>query len=190
MRKKQLNVKCHGKGIFLRPLQADDATEDYRNWMNNRNVTRFLECRWLKFTIKDLRAFINSINKSQNDFLFGIFLNENSRHIGNIKIGNVNARHKFAEVGLLIGDRSQWGKGYATEAIKLATEYAFSVLRLNKIVAGIYANNTGSFRAFQKAGYRKIGIMKKHRVSSGVLVDEILVEKLRPRAIARAGKIC
>ena len=44
-------------------------------------------------------------------------------------------------VGLLIGNRNMWGKGYGTEAIKLVTCHAFKEIKLNKLTAGIYANN-------------------------------------------------
>ncbi len=59
---------------------------------------------------------------------FGIFVIETREHIGNIKIGNIDQIHRFADVGLLIGEASARGKGYGTEAILLACRYAFGNL--------------------------------------------------------------
>ena len=65
------------------------------------------------------------MNNSPVDAMFGIFLNDSHQHIGNIKSGNIDPFHRRAEVGLVIGDRAVWGKGYAAEAISLATRYGF-----------------------------------------------------------------
>lgn len=174
---KKLRGKISAKRIFLRFLSADDVTKEYLHWMQDKEVTQFLESRWTKHTLTSIRQYVRQAYSNPSDFLFGIFLKEDGKHIGNIKIGGVNKRHKFADVGLLIGDKKEWGKGYGTEAIKSATRYAFKKLKLNKLMAGIYANNTGSYKAFIKAGYREIGRLKDHRLAKRKYVDEILVEK-------------
>ena len=53
----------------------------------------------------------------------------------------------------MIGDRFMWGKGYATEAIQLTSEYAFNYLKLLKLNAVCYESNVGSILAFLKASY-------------------------------------
>lgn len=172
-------MEIAGKGIFLRPILPEDVTSRYVDWMKDEDVVRFLECRWDTFTLEDLKDYVRSVNESGDSHLFGIFSKDKNMHIGNIKIGNINKTHKFADLGIIIGQKEEWGKGYATEAIRLASEYAFKKLGLNKLIAGIYVNNTGSHKAFIKAGYREVGRMEKHRIYNGEFVDEILVEKLR-----------
>lgn len=172
-----------GKGIFLRLLSPKDVTLRYVKWMKDQEVIAFLECRWNVFTLGDLKEYVRRTNKSNDNFLFGIFLKDKKAHIGNIKIGNVNKIHKFADLGLIIGQKEEWGKGYATEAIQLATKYAFEKLNLNKLIAGIYVNNTGSYKAFLRAGYKEIGRMKKHRFYNDEFVDEILVEKFKTKGL-------
>lgn len=166
--------------IFLKRLKKFDVDQSYVEWMNDPKVTYFLESRWGKFTKKNLEDYVSKIENSKTDYLFGIFLRNPKRHIGNIKIGSINLRHKFADVGLLIGEKSEWGKGYATEAIKLATEYGFRKLRLKKLFAGIYENNVGSYKAFKKCGYEVAGRLKKHRLCGKRRVDVILVERFNP----------
>ena len=53
------------------------------------------------------------------NFEFG-WSERDGRHIGNIKIGPVHSYHRRARIGLLIGEKEFWNRGYATEAIKLA----------------------------------------------------------------------
>ena len=166
-----------GTHIFIKPLSPEDVTQNYANWMADEEVTQFLESRWNAYIIEDLKNYIKTINDSPNDFIFGIFIKETSQYIGNIKIGSINQLHRFGDIGLMLGEKTAWGKGFGTEAITLATKYAFEELNLNKLIAGIYANNIGSYKAFLKAGYREAGLLKNHRFYKGIYIDEILVEK-------------
>lgn len=172
-------MKVEGDGIFLKLLSFEDVTKVYVDWMQDEEVMQFLESRWRNYTIESLRDYVKQMNDGSNNFLFGIFLKGNGEHIGNIKIGGINQIHRFGDVGIIIGNKDVWGKGYGTEAIKLATQYAFEHINLNKLFAGMYADNLGSYNAFIKAGYREVGRLKNHRFYKGKYVDEILVEKCR-----------
>ena len=168
-----------GQGIFLRPLVEEDVGEDYLGWMRDSLVTRYLESRDRTQTLDTLRTFVRNMNASALDHLFGIFLAQGEEHIGNIKIGNIREPHRSADLGLIIGRRSAWGKGYGSEVIALATRHAFEQLGLNKLWAGMYAENLGSYHAFIKAGYREVGRFRRHILFDGRYIDSILVEKCR-----------
>jgi len=142
--------KVIGNKIFLKILSPDDVGEKYLTWMQDKEVTKFLESRWDEYSVKKLKEYVKKTNDSSDNFLFGIFLKENNTHIGNIKIGNINHFHGYGDLGFLIG-KDHWNKGYGTESIKLATNYAFNQLKLHKLFAGIYSNNIGSYKAFFKS---------------------------------------
>ncbi|MDI3549609.1 MAG: hypothetical protein PWQ15_711 [Methanobacterium sp.] len=165
-----------GEKVFLKILSPEDVGEEYLSWMNDKEVTQFLESRWTEYSLEDLKDYVKNINESSNNFIFGIFLKKTCAHIGNIKIGNINHHHGFGDLGFLI-DKNYWNKGYGTEAIKLATKYAFRNLGLRKLFAGIYSNNIGSYKAFLKSGYQEVGRLKKHHRYQNTYVDQILVEK-------------
>lgn len=168
-----------GKNIYLKLLNTDDVTSIYLDWMQDNEITQFLESRWKTYTLDDLKTYVKKTNNGQDNFLFGIFQNENSEHIGNIKIGGINQIHRYGDLGILIGNKNMWGKGYATEAINLITQYAFNEINLNKLTAGIYINNKGSHKAFMKANYREVGILKNHSYCEGKYLDVVLVEKVK-----------
>jgi RimJ/RimL family protein N-acetyltransferase len=147
--------------LVLRTLTAADATERYLGWMRDPETTRYLESRLAEHSLGSLRTFIESSNASPDSLLLGICLAD-GRHIGNIKVGPVNEYHRNAAVGLLIGDRDQRGKGYATEAIAAVTAHAFGEMGLHKLFAGCYASNVGSARAFRKAGWTDEGRSRDH----------------------------
>jgi len=172
-------VELQGKHIFLRRLTPADASDRYVSWLNDPEVNQYIESRFCPQTRESVAEFIRGVSNASN-YLFGIFDGATCEHIGNIKIGNINPNHRFADVGLLIGEKSHWGKGLASEAIRLVTEFGFKNINLNKLVAGMYDLNSGSYRAFIACGYREVGRHRQHfALGNGKYVDSILVEKLR-----------
>jgi len=173
------NMVVKGHRVVLNILSPEDVTQNYLVWMQDEEVIQFMECRGESYTLEELKDYVERMNESHNDFLFGVYTNDENEHIGNIKIGEINLIHKFGNLGLFIGNKKKWGVGYGAEAVKLATEFAFKELNLNKLTAGIYENNIGCYRAFLKAGYNEAGRLKKHRLYKGKYVDQIVVEKCK-----------
>lgn len=178
---KQRKHKMHleGRQIFLRPLHVEDATEIYQSWLNDPDVNQFLESRFKHWDKNDLVTFINQMNQSETDYLFGICNQIDKVHIGNIKLGDLDINHGFATISLLIGDKEVWGKGVATESIRLVCEFAFGHLGLNKVVAGCYENNIGSKIAFEKVGFWIEGRLKHHYLYQGNYIDKLMLGLLR-----------
>lgn len=162
--------------VLIKPLSETSISEQYLKWMNNPEVLKYTESRWKKYDENDLKIFVHNMNKSQNDYLFGIYTTDTGKHIGNIKIGNVNQYHRFANLGVIIGAKEEWGKGYATEAIKLAVDYAFTQLKLYKIIAGVYVNNFASIKALKKVGFIECGVHINHCVFDDYRVDTLTLE--------------
>lgn len=150
--------------LYIRPLCQDDASPTYAEWLNDPLVNRFLEIRHQHHSVESCRQFIESMNNDPAHQLFGIFLAETDDHIGNIKIGFINQRYGSAELSLFIGSKDAWGKGYATEAIRLATRHAFEDLQLWRVEAGCYSENLASLKAFMKSGYTVEGFFRKNVV--------------------------
>ena len=163
-------MKLEGEQIYLRRLTEDDSTERYVAWLNDPDINQYLESRFCEHTVEETRAFIRSVTNDSN-YMFGIFDKATNMHIGNIKIGCINARHASADLGFIVGEKSYWGRGIATEAIRLATDYAFQTLHLHKLWGGAYAPNIGSKRAFEKNGYQLEGIYRKHCKCGDEYVD-------------------
>jgi len=172
-----------GRRIYLKKLDPDYLSDEYVAWMKDPEVLRYLATPLVSCTVNKLKEFVAAANVSGRDYLWGIYLLDSHQHIGNIKIGNVDPVLKFGDLGLIIGVKGLWGQGYATEAIKVATQYAFDKIKLRKIVAGILGPNIASYHAFLKAGYRKVGRYAKHCLFEAKFVDKILVEKCADGAL-------
>ena len=167
--------------LSLRGLTEHDTEGPYFDWMNDAEITRFLESRYFPHTRASLNNFVAAMADGRN-LLLGMFLKDEQKHIGNIKLGPINFLHRHASLGLLIGDKNEWGKGYACEAINAMTDYAFTQFNLNKVTAGIYSTNIGSIKTFEKAGFVKEGHFRNQLFSEGKWIDHLFVARFRDDA--------
>ena len=143
-------------------LTFSNASEDYVNWLNDPAINQYLESRHVEHDLASVKLFVEAMRRDNKNFLFGIFCKKTSKHIGNIKLGPIDYRYKRSDIGLIIGDKNYWGKGIATEAIALITDFATDELGLHKLEAGCYVSNIGSLKAFLKQGYLIEGTLKEH----------------------------
>lgn len=164
-----------GQNIYLREVRLSDVNESYYNWLNDSEISQFLETRFIPRSLENISNFVKSLDGNTNEVFLAICLKKDNKHIGNIKLGPINWLHRHADISLLIGDKTMWGQGVATEAIYLVTQYGFNILNLNKIKAGCYAENKGSAQAFIKNGYREEGLLKEHFFSNGRYTDAVVL---------------
>lgn len=174
-----MNSFYEGERIYFRPVTLEDADGNYFNWMNDTEVTQFLESRFFPVTHDELKKYIQKTNSTPNTLFLAINTRSDNRHIGNLKLSPINWFHRIAEMGGMIGEKDCWGRGYATEAFKLIADLAFEKMNLRKVTSGCYANNMGSAKALLRAGYVQEGIRPKHNFFNGEYVDAILFGKIR-----------
>ena len=158
-------------------LLTENITDEYINWLNDPAVNQFLESRYQIQDKKSVEQYVAAC-LANNDILLGIWCKKNERHIGNIRVHSFNIRHKTAEVGILIGDKSVWGKGYATESLLLLNKLCSRNTEIRKLTAGCYGKNQGSRKAFLKAGYTEEGIRKEQFLTDDGLEDLVLFGKI------------
>lgn len=177
----RLDTPINGEDIFLRTLKATDVTPSYLGWLSDPLINSYLEARFSPpLTVRSLKEFIECSNECANTLMMGIFIKESNRHVGNIKLGSIDWNHRVGDVGFLLGDREQWGKGYATQAIILLSDYAFRQLGLAKLTAGCYAENGASRRALLNANFVEEGRRISQWVWQGCRQDGILMGLVNP----------
>lgn len=178
MKKRKLKQPTlSGEILELRPMSAAYVSKHYVAWLNDPKVNQYLESRFTRSTIAGVRTYVKNILKDKDTYFFAMVARDGT-HIGNIKLGPINWHHKVGGLALLIGDTQYWGKGYATEAVQLMTDFAFKRLKLHKLTAGAYVNNVGSIKVFQKQGYFEEGIHKSHYLFDGKYIDSIFMAKI------------
>jgi [ribosomal protein S5]-alanine N-acetyltransferase len=168
--------RVESKRFYYVELTDGDVTEEYVSWLNDEEISRYLETPCSGNTLSSVRKFVDGCQADPDSFLFGIFAREGGRHIGNIKIKCNYVNHGLGNgnIGIMIGNKNFWGKGVATESIRAITKFGFNVLGLQKIAAGCYEINQASFRAFKKSGYKVEGVIRSAIVFEGRRIDGIM----------------
>ncbi len=177
-----------GKRLYLRPLLKSDITKRYLSWLNDAEVTRYIETGLFPVTEKDLEEFYKKIRVSKTDIMFAIIDKKHDLHIGNIKLGGIKWVHRFADLGIMIGDKAYWGRGYGEEACRLLLGYAFNRLNLNKVTLGSYATNLAALKTYKKVGFKIEGRIKKLLSIDGKYVDHVLMGILQSEYNKKAFK--
>ena len=167
------------KNIYLRKIILKDADKKYLSWLNDKEVNQYLETRHQQQTINSIKQYIKENN--DNSILMAICIRKNNKHIGNIKIGPINYFHKTADISYFIGDKNEWGKGYATNAVKLSVKYSFQTLNLTKCSAGVYKNNIGSSKVLLKSGFFRDASLKSEFIFNSKRVDHIIYSILNKK---------
>lgn len=171
-------TKIEMSQLTLQTLTIDTMSAAYLDWLQDDEIIQFLEIRHSKQSLDTITNFVQSCFESHDNLLMGMFLNETKQHIGNIKLGPVQWRYKRADIGLVIGEKTTWGKGMATEAIAGITTIAFEQVGLHRVQAGAYASNIGSIKAFEKVGFTREGLLKSYWLVDGEPEDEVLLAKV------------
>jgi RimJ/RimL family protein N-acetyltransferase len=167
--------RINGEHVTLAPPQLD-YVENYLRWFADTAVTRYTEPRH-PLSREQWRQFLEQTATNPSVVLWSILVGE--RHIGNTEIQGIDWRSRTAMSGTLIGERDCWGKGYATEAVRLKAAYAFEELGLETLTNRVCGPNEGSRRAVMKAGYREVGWMRRAVYLEGRFHDVWLGEMLR-----------
>ena len=149
-----------GKKLYLRGLERSDLEGDYFQWLNNREVTRFMDSGIFPNTQEKMDEFYRNSALSSNNVILAIVDIESDIHIGNIKLGPINWISRISPLGIMIGNKDFWGKNYASECIKLVLDYAFRRLNLHKVTLGVVEKNNAAVSVYKKAGFQVEGLAK------------------------------
>ena len=166
-----------GEKLYLRPLERGDAAQ-LSTWINNREVTRFLKPH-RPVNLQSQEEFIEHSRKSTSDVVFGVVAKDNDRLIGCTGLHDFDQVNRHCFLGILIGDTTNWGKGYGTEAIRLVTKYAFESLNFNRVWLHVYDFNERGIKAYEKVGFKREGVLRQHTYREGRYHDVLSMAILR-----------
>lgn len=146
--------------IYLRQMEVSD-TEKIVTWRNNERVRHnFIYQK--PFTVEGHLNWIHAQIEPGHVVQFIICEKASGRDIGSVYFRDIDREQLRAEYGIFIGEDDAVGKGYGTQAAKLALEYAFEELKLNSVFLRVFADNTGARKSYERAGF--ILLEGKHEI--------------------------
>jgi len=99
--------------------------------------------------------------------------------IGNTAFIDIMDIDRCAEVGIMLGEKTWWNKGYGTETMRAMLRHGFETLNLHRIWLQVFADNKRGMRAYEKAGFRHEGIFREAHYQAGKYHDVFLMSVLR-----------
>jgi RimJ/RimL family protein N-acetyltransferase len=117
---------------------------------------------------------------------FMIYTLEGDRKIGFVDLMGIDPVSQNAWIGIGIGDRDYWGKGYGSEAMRLAMRYGFEELNLHRISLNVFEYNTRALGSYLKVGFKGEGRSRKWLNRAGKRWDVIYMGILRSEWEARS----
>jgi RimJ/RimL family protein N-acetyltransferase len=166
-----------GEKLYLRALEPADAPL-LKPWINDPEFTRFLTV-WRPMQVGDEVDFIERTARDPNLLSLGITLKATDRLIGTVGFHPIDWKNRSASFGIGIGEGTERGKGYGLETTRLMVRHAFMRMNLNRVWLLVYENNPRGIRCYERAGFRREGVMRQYHFVDGRYWDAIHMAVLR-----------
>ena len=150
-------VGLRGDRVRLVPPDRLLHLENALRWLNDPDVTATLEFNH-GVSRGEEEAFFDRIETARETDLVWAVLDEARRHIGFVGLHAIAWRRRCASGGLFLGERDAWGQGYATDAVRVRTRFAFDQLGLHRVEGHTF--NPAMRRVYEKCGYRCEGVQR------------------------------
>jgi RimJ/RimL family protein N-acetyltransferase len=174
----------YGERIRLRAVERDDI-KTFHEYVNDPEVTRGLSL-YLPMSLADEEKWFGSMrDPNENPLAIEIRKGRAWKLIGNCGVFGIEMTNRSGELGIIIGEKSEWDKGYGAEAMTLLLRHGFETLNLHRIYLRVYADNVRAVRSYEKAGFVLEGRLRDAVYKSGRYDDVLMMSVLRPEWDAR-----
>jgi len=182
------------KRLVMREIRIEDISQAYIDWLNNPQITRFLEIRFHPQPLEEVKRFVQSkLDDVHTTMHFGVYDQDGSRLVGNVTLPKIDVNHWSSDISYIIGHHEAMGKKYAVEAVHGVVYYAFNFTKIEKLWAGIYEGHVASEMVLLKNGFTIEGNISrkyihpdgKHRV--GHVLFGLFKDEFRPNAEILGG---
>ena len=167
-----------GKQVRLVAADLEADCKLLAEWDRDSEYQRLLNSeRAVRFNARQTQTFFEKEIGSMHFFMIQKL--DYDRKIGMVDLSGFNWQVGNAWVGIGIGERAYWGKGYGTDAMRILLRYAFIELNLNRVTLNVFEINQRGLRSYQKAGFREEGREPKALLKAGARYDLIYMGILR-----------
>jgi RimJ/RimL family protein N-acetyltransferase len=164
--------------ITIGPLVPDDFGPLFC-WINDVAAAR-LDFAYRPVDMMTHQHWWDGLGKDPAKVVFAIRRTADTTIIGYVQITGINPVHRSAELGIRIGEEKNRGQGYGKEAIRLAVDFCWNHLNLNRVQLIVFKHNLRAIGAYKAVGFRKEGVLRKAAFIGGEWVDLAVMAALRP----------
>ena len=168
-----------GKLVRLKALEIEKHAAALERWVQDSEYSRLLNIEPAAlWPAKQMQEWFEKEFKADTIF-FGIHSLEDDRLIGDTTLGGFDWTAGNAWVGIGLGERGYWGKGYGTDAMRLVLRFAFRELNLNRVSLDVFEYNPRGIRSYENAGFKHEGRGRSWLMRDGRRWDMVYMGILR-----------
>jgi RimJ/RimL family protein N-acetyltransferase len=177
-----------GELVKLAVDEPQTIADSFSRWVRDSEYWRLANSNpvraWSSKAIKDWLEK-NPENERGDQFIFSIRTLQDDLLIGDVELDGVLWSHGDAFVGIGIGDREYWGRGYGRDAMRLILHYAFSELNLERVSLNVFAYNLRAIHSYEKSGFVHEGHARGVLRRDGCRYDLVFMGILREEWLSR-----
>ncbi len=178
-----MNELLKGSLVRLSAVDYEELGKAYAVWNRDSELKRLLDSDANRlYSAKTGMDFFKKMieEASPGEHFFSIRALNDDRLLGDINLYIVNdwiGRNAF--VGICVGNRGDWGKGYGTDAMKVILRFAFTEVNLNRVMLNVFEYNPRAIRSYEKAGFHHEGRSRGVLLRDGKRWDMLYMSILR-----------
>ena len=179
-----------GELVRLSAMDADEISKAFSRWGRDSEYQRLLNSGVARTASqKDVQKWLEKElgEQSINQHWFSIRALEDDKLLGDVDLYVYNWPGRDTFVGLGIGERDFWGKGYGTDVMKVILRYAFTEINMKRVTLTVFEYNPRAIRSYEKAGFRHEGRMRAVLNKEGRRWDMLTMGVLRTEWMEQNG---
>lgn len=165
-----------GNLVKLRAYKEEDI-EKAVEFINDEEVKKLLDSNIpFPMTKWQEEEWVRS-RKANSDLTYDFAIEDlkTGKYIGGCSINECDVKNRTCVIGIMIGDKEYWSKGYGSDSLKVLTKFIFEEVNMNKIKLKVFSFNNRAIACYKKVGFKEEGILKKELYRNGKYHDEILM---------------
>ncbi len=174
-----------GQKVRLRAYRKEDMPQA-QAYMNDMEVRRNLAPGIpYPFTLENEEKWYSTLSGTNETYSFAIETLEDEKYIGGCGVNHIDWKNSAVTVGIFIGDKNYWSRGYGTDAMNLLVKFIFEQMNVNKVKLQVYSFNDRARKCYEKCGFVKEGILRQEIFRDGRYHDIYAMGILREEYYSR-----
>lgn len=154
----------------------------FTTWVNDPDVTEYLSMYLPMSSLDEEDWFEGMRKRPKEEQPLTIEVREGEgawRPIGNCGLFNIDWKNRSAEIGIMIGEKDVWNRGYGTRAMRMLLQHGFETLNLHRLFLRVFEPNRRAIRAYETAGFVHEGRQREAEYKGGRYMDVLFMSVLK-----------